>query len=112
MSRRAQNRIYIALNSKHSPLIAAIIQVDVDKVKYYINNGVNVNETCKQDYNWLPMKWTTFVYKYGRGRVNEEKIYEIIQILLDANANNDYDSKIDEDSYNFAPVIPDPEPDV
>jgi hypothetical protein len=105
MSRRELNRIYTALNSKHSPLIHAIIDVNVDKVKYYINNGVNVNETCKQDYNWLPMKWTTFVYKYGKGSINEEKIYEIVQLLLDANANTDYDSNIDEDSYNFAPVI-------
>jgi hypothetical protein len=107
MSRRAQNRIYTALTSKHSPLIAAIIEVDVDQVKYYINSGVNVNETCKQDYNWLPMKWTTFVYKYGKGRNNQEKIYEIVQILLDANAKNGFDSKIKNDSYNFAPIIPD-----
>lgn len=107
MSRNAQNRIYTALNSKHSPLIAAIIEVDVDQVKQYINNGVNVNETCKQDYNWLPMKWTTFVYKYGKGRNNQEKIYEIVQILVDANAKNGFDSKIKEDSYSFAPVIPD-----
>jgi len=108
MSRRSQNRIYTALTSKHSPLISAIIEVDVDQVKQYINSGVNVNETCKQDYNWLPMKWTTFVYKYGKGSINEEKIYDIIKILLDANANTDYDSKIDEDCYNFAPIIPDP----
>jgi 16S rRNA (cytosine967-C5)-methyltransferase len=79
MSRRAQNRIYTALTSKHSPLIAAIIEVDVDQVKYYINSGVNVNETCKQDYNWLPMKWTTFVYKYGKGRIQKETIYEIVR---------------------------------
>ena len=107
MSRRAQNRIYTALTSKHSPLIAAIIEVDVDQVKYYINNGVNVNETCKQDYNWLPMKWTTFVYEYGKGRINKEKIYEIVQILVDANAKNGFDSEIDQDCYNFAPVITD-----
>ena len=34
MSWRAQNRIYNALCSKHSPLIAAIIEVDVDQIKY------------------------------------------------------------------------------
>ena len=107
MSRNAQNRIYTALTSKHSPLIAAIIEVDVDQVKHYINNGVNVNETCKQDYNWLPMKWTTFVYKYGKGRNNQEKIYEIVQILVDANAKNGFDSTIEEDSYNFAPITSD-----
>jgi hypothetical protein len=107
MSRRAQNRIYTALTSKHSPLISAIIEVDVDQVKHYINSGVNVNETCKQDYNWLPMKWTTFVYEYGKGRINKEKIYEIVQILVDANAKNGFDSEIVQDCYNFAPVIPD-----
>jgi hypothetical protein len=40
-------------------------------------------------------------------RINKEKIYEIVQILVDANAKNGFDSEIDQDCYNFAPVITD-----
>lgn len=96
-----------ALEGTYTPLINAIIKVDVDEVNSLINNGANVNEKDSM-YDWCPMKWATFVYEYGPGHRDpdvQENIYDIVSLLSKKGARNEFDSTTKEDSYDFYPVI-------
>ena len=102
----AQGRINEALNGNYTPLINAIIKLDVNEVRNLITNGANVNEKDSV-YGWLPVKWTQFVYEYGPEHTNpdeQEKIYDIMRILWE-NRAREFDENDRYETFNFSPVI-------
>lgn len=98
-----EQRITIAMNGNYTPLINAIIRIDIDRVRTLLENHADPNERDSQ-YNWCPLKWATFVFIYG-----DDDDYDIVDIqglLRRAGGLNCYDDyNLREDSYNFSPVI-------
>lgn len=91
---------------KYTPLIEAIKDRNVDRVRQLLLDGADANEKDGIEM-WSPMKWATYVYKYGPNHnteVNQNTMHEIVGLLHRYNARNDYDSLLYESSYNFAPL--------
>jgi len=101
-----EDRINDALSGNYTPLINAIIREDINEVINLLQNGANANQRDTR-YNWCPLKWATFIYYYGNNHdVNTYR--EIMRVLTNANppGRNCFDDyHIEEDSYNFSPVI-------
>jgi hypothetical protein len=101
-------------NASYTPLIIAIKNRDVGTVRQLLDNGTSANEKDEQE-RWSPMKWATYVYKHSPGHAdadNQARMYQIIELLYNAGAVNDFDSRLREDSYDFSPLIKEEEEDV
>jgi ankyrin repeat protein len=102
-----QTRINDALEGNYTPLINAIITQDLASVETILENGADPNERDNDIYRWCPLKWATFVYYYGNNH-DPDMYREIIRSLNNTNppGRNCFDDyHIEEDSYNFSPVI-------
>jgi len=101
-----EDRINDALNGNYTPLVNAIIREDINEVMHVLQTGANANQRDTR-YNWCPLKWATFIYYYGSNH-DPNTYREIRRSLNNANppGRDCFDEyHIEEDSYNFSPVI-------
>jgi hypothetical protein len=94
-------------NAGYTPLIIAIKERNVGTVQQLLEKGADANEKDVRE-KWIPMKWATYVYQYSPGHDNadnQEKMHKIVELLYNAKARNDFDSRTREDSYDFSPLI-------
>lgn len=97
-------RINEALNGNYTPLINAIIRGDINQIRNVIQRGEVANQR-DNTYNWCPLKWAEFVRFYGN-RYGREEYEDLIRLLVENGSRPCYDDyHIEEDSYNFSPVV-------
>jgi len=100
------DRINYALSGNYTSLINAIIGQNINEVIRVLQTGADANQRDSV-YNWCPMKWASFVFYYGDN--HDPNIHmAIIRSLFNANppGRNCFDDyHIEENSYNFSPVI-------
>jgi len=97
-------RINEALNGNYTPLINAIIRGDINQIRNVLRPGEVANQRDNK-YNWCPLKWLEFVRFYGN-RYSREDYEDLIRLLLENGSRTCFDDyHIQEDSYNFSPVV-------
>jgi hypothetical protein len=94
---------------KYTPLIEAIRARDVNKVRKFLDLGVNPNEKDNIE-GWSPMKWIHYMYLHGENRDSEDNqraCLDIINLLLEKGVNmvSDYDDQLN-NVYIFASAPP------
>ncbi len=98
-------RINEALNGNYTPLINAIIRGDVNQIRNVLRPGELANQR-DNTYNWCPLKWADFVRFYGNRYNTREEYEELIRLLVENGSRSCFDDyHIEEDSYNFSPVV-------
>jgi hypothetical protein len=99
-----QERITSALNGNYTPLINAIISGNTAEIRRLLQSGADANQR-DNIYNWCPLKWFDFVHFYGN-LYNDGDYEELLRLFMQNGARACYDDyHIQEDSYNFSPVI-------
>jgi hypothetical protein len=97
-------RINEALNGNYTPLINAIIRGDINQIRNVLRPGEVANQRDNK-YNWCPLKWIEFIRFYGN-RYSREEYEDLIRLLLENGSRTCFDDyHIEEDSYNFSPVV-------
>ena len=98
-------RINEALNGNYTPLINAIIRGDINQIRNVLRPGELANQR-DNTYNWCPLKWVDFVRFYGNRYNTREEYEELIRLLVENGSRSCFDDyHIEEDSYNFSPVV-------
>jgi len=99
-----QERINSALTGNYTPLINAIISGNTAEIRRVLQSGADANQR-DNIYNWCPLKWVDFVHFYGN-LYNDGGYEELIRLFIQNGARACFDDyHIQEDSYNFSPVI-------
>jgi len=97
-----RTRVRDALRGNYTPLINAIIQVDINEVNRILANNPESKNQRDNVLGWCPRKWVDFVFIYSINEVNFGTMMQIVQALMDADPCFDNDTRRE---YNFAPIV-------
>jgi hypothetical protein len=105
-----EERISDAVRRNYTPLINALLEINVGEVRRILDRGGNANQT-DDTYRWCPFKWLEFVRLYGGRngvRISDTDYRTLVEVIHVANGRECYDDyHVEEDSYNFSPVVTD-----
>jgi hypothetical protein len=97
-----RTRVRDALRGNYTPLINAIIEVDINEVNRILANNPESKNQRDNVLGWCPRKWVDFVFIYSINEVNFGTMMQIVQALMDADPCFDNDTRRE---YNFAPIV-------
>lgn len=105
-----EERISNAVRRNYTPLINSILERNIEEVRRILDRGGNANQT-DDTYRWCPFKWLEFVRLYGGrngNRISDADYRNLVEVIHLAGGRECYDDyHVEEDSYNFSPVVTD-----